>query len=224
MEEQSSLRAGQERGSARSSRGLLQRAVFWLRDAWVGAGRPQPSGHLDAQYRTGYWKRLDSLSELAPCMIIAGYVQHLFTSPRVLDIGCGHGRLCSVLSHFPVESYLGIDLSPEAVAQATALGIDRARFQVGDFETWSPPERFDAIVFQESVYYATRPAEQLLRYSDALTDGGVLIVSMFRYSSNHLIWRSIDRSFRTVEATRVLNEKGEWQIRILRPLQGAASR
>jgi SAM-dependent methyltransferase len=224
MAKKSPLRVGQEPGTARSPRGLLQRALFWLRDARAGAGRPHPAAHLDAQYRTGYWEYLDSVAELAPCMIIAGSVQHLFGSPRILDIGCGHGRLCRILNHFPVESYLGIDLSPEAVAQATALGIERARFEVGDLETWSPAERFDAIVFQESIYYAARPAEQLLRYANALAEGGVLIVSMFRYSSNNLIWRSIERSFRTVEATRVLNEKGEWQIRILRPLHDAAAR
>jgi SAM-dependent methyltransferase len=204
-------------GTEGSPRGVLERAKFWLLDARAGAGRPVPRKHLDAQYRAGYWQHLDSLAELAPCMVIAGYVQHLFAAPRVLDIGCGHGRLCRILAHFGVESYLGVDLSPEAIEQARARPVEGARFEVGDLETWTPAETFDVMVFQDSIYYASQPAAQLLRYSEALTAQGVVVVSMFRYSNNAMIWRRIDRSFRTVEATRIQNEKGEWDVRILRP-------
>lgn len=203
-------------GTGRSPRGLLERAKFWLIEGRAGAGRPVPREYLDAQYRAGYGQHLDSLAELAPCMVIAGYVQHLFAAPRVLDIGCGHGRLCRILGHFGFESYLGIDLSPEAIEQARAQRIEGARFEVGDLETWMPAQTFDVVVFQDSIYYASRPTAQLLRYSEALMAHGVVVVSMFRYSNNAMIWRRIDRSFRTVEATRIRNEKGEWDVRILR--------
>jgi SAM-dependent methyltransferase len=214
---------GAGRIMAQSPRGLLDRAKFWLLEARRGRGRPIPGAFLDAQYRAGYWKHLDEISELAPCMIIAGYVHHLFESPLVLDVGCGHGRMARLLAHFPLEGYTGIDLSPAAIAQARALGINRARFATADFEKWTPPEQYDVILFQDSLYYATDPVRQLRRYAGALTEHGVFVVSMFRYSNNRIIWRRIDRSFQTVAATRVRNRKGKWDVRVLR-LRHAPSR
>jgi SAM-dependent methyltransferase len=52
---------------------------------------------------------------------------------RVLDIGCGPGRLAALLLEQGVERYVGVDFSPVAVAMAGRNVPDpRARFLVGD--------------------------------------------------------------------------------------------
>lgn len=83
------------RGSGRT---LATRLRFWLMSAAQGAGRPTAKDVLEEQYDTGGWKHLDSLPEMAPCIMVAGYIRHLFDRPRLLDIGCGHGRLGRLLN------------------------------------------------------------------------------------------------------------------------------
>jgi SAM-dependent methyltransferase len=52
---------------------------------------------------------------------------------RVLDIGCGPGRLATLLLEQGVEQYIGVDFSPVAVEMAGRNVPDpRARFLAGD--------------------------------------------------------------------------------------------
>lgn len=201
----------------RSGRALATRLYFWLAKAARGAGRPTTKEAFDEQYRGGRWKHLDTVSEMAPCMIAAGYVNHLFRAPRVLDMGCGHGRLGKLLSRFPLQSYVGVDLSTEAIAQARAAGIENASFIVGDFEVALPAQRFDVVVFLDSLYYARDPLAVLRRYSEALDPEGLFIVSMYRYSNNPLILRTLARHFEAVDKTIVRNRGRRWDIHVLRP-------
>ena len=197
---------------------LVKRAyrVFVL--APLGYGRPRSREFWEGQYRDGTWDYLESLPELPRSMIIVGYVSHLFPSPAVLDVGCGHGRLMRLLSAFGFRSYVGLDISAEALRKAEAAGIPNTRFEVADFEQWVPAERFDVIVFSEALYYARRPEAVLARYAEALTDGGALIVSMFRHSNCGVIWRNLAKRFRTVQSASIENQLGQvWDIRVLQP-------
>ena len=52
---------------------------------------------------------------------------------RILDFGCGIGVTASHLrQRFPQAELDGIDTSPESIKAARALGVPRARFQVGE--------------------------------------------------------------------------------------------
>lgn len=203
--------------ATRSGRGLATRLRFWLSRAHRGAGRPARKEVLDLQYRSGGWRRLDSLEQMLPCMVVAGYVHQLRDHPRVLDVGCGHGRLAALLGRFPLESYTGIDLSSEAVQQAQEADIAGARFEEADFDEWEPPERFDLIVFVDSLYYAENPVATLRRYAEALSPDGFFVVSMYRYSNNALIQRRVARRFQEVDRTTVRNGAKRWDIQVLRP-------
>lgn len=201
----------------RSGRTIGSRLSFWLTRAAKGAGRPAPKAHFEKQYRNGEWERLDSLEEMAPCLMVAGYVRHLFASPRVLDVGCGHGRLRKLLSSCELESYVGIDLSSEAIEQARGARLEKAAFEVADFERWSPTQEFDAIVFLDSLYYARDPLSVLRRYSTALGADGKFVISMYRYSNNPLIARRLARHFEIIDQTLVRRGAHQWDIQVLRP-------
>jgi SAM-dependent methyltransferase len=203
--------------ATKSGRGLTTRLHFWLAKAYRGAGRPATKAVLDMQYQSGGWRRLDTLEQMLPCMIVAGYVHHLGREPRVLDVGCGHGRLAALLSRFPIESYVGIDLSSEAISQARGAAIAGAEFVTADFDQWRPAGKFDVIVFLDSLYYAEDPLATLNRYSNALDADGHLIVSMYRYSNNALIQRRLARHFDELDRTTVRNHGKRWDIQILRP-------
>lgn len=183
-------------------------------------GRPLPRKTWDRQYRDGAWESLDSLDEFAHYLVIAGYVHYLFPSPTVLDVGCGPGRLAKLLEALGCASYVGIDLSPEAVRRARRRAPTRARFQVADLNRWRPGGRFSVIVFCESLNYAIRPIATLRRYARALRPAGGIIVSLYRHPNHRRIWKQAERHFAILDSTTVTNGRRQtWDIKVLQPLR-----
>ncbi len=182
-----------------------------------GYGCPVPANTWDSQYRTGHWDNFESLDELPRYALIAAYIRNHPAPPAILDVGCGYGRLLTELEGFPLREYVGIDLSTEGVSKARACVRARVAFEVADFTEWRPPSRFDIVVFNESLYYASRPIQVLSRYFDALEEDGLVIVSMFRHRNTKIIWKNIARHFLTIGAVEVKNGKGELtDIRVLK--------
>lgn len=195
---------------------LLQKFV---RDP-AGYGRPIPKEALDREYRSGNWDHFFGWDELPRNLVLAGAIHHLFPeSPRVLDLGCGSGRLATVFRHYPFARYLGVDLSSEAVARARGLQLPRMEFLEGNYETWRPGERYDAISFNECIGYAQDPAATLARFAEHLTPGGLFFLSHFRFGAYAAQWRRMASVCETVHATAVMSGDGTqiWDIRVLRP-------
>jgi SAM-dependent methyltransferase len=198
----------------------LTKRLYYL--LWLGPrgyGKPVPKDILLSQYKRGDWDYLRSIDELARYMVIVGYIHSMYKrkSPIVLDVGCGDGLLLELLTPFGFESYLGIDLSSEAIKRAEPLVAGNAKFEVADFEKWEVPRSFDIIVFNESLMYAKRPVDVLLRYSRSLNENGLMIVSIFRTGLRRAIWRSLNKYFAITNSTTVKNQQGQvWDIKVLR--------
>lgn len=206
---------------------ILQSLVRVMRDARFafsgvrGRGYREARSQWEEEYRSGRWSYLDSAAEVAHYMVIVGYVQQFCPNPSVLDVGCGHGRLFQLLHPYPYRSYLGIDHSAESIEKARSLVKPNARFERADFEEFVPRDRYDVIIFSESIYYAPRPAEVLSRYASALTSDGVMIVSMCQNRWQGPIWTRLASAAETVHSTAVTNEQDlTWHIRVLRPRTG----
>jgi 2-polyprenyl-3-methyl-5-hydroxy-6-metoxy-1,4-benzoquinol methylase len=205
-------------------RSLLQSVARLVHDARFafsgvrGRGYPEARSRWEEEYRSGRWDYLDSASEVAHYMVIVGYVQQFCPTPAVLDVGCGHGRLFQLLKPYPYRSYLGIDHSAESIQQAQSLATRDARFQRADFEEFTPTERYDVIVFSESIYYTTQPATLLRRYASALRSGGVVIVSMCQNRWQGRIWTKLAAVAEIVHSTALTNERDlTWHVKVLRP-------
>lgn len=186
-----------------------------------GYGMAIPSEILERQYKEGFYTFLDSVDELANYMVTVGYIQHFAKSlnnpPRLLDLGCGHGRLPELLSPYSWTSYLGLDKSAEAIKQAKAPGFINSRFLVADFEEYTPTESFDFIVSLGSIHYAPNASAVLKRLSGALSESGVFIVSLWRHGHNAAIWQNIEKDFKIVDSTVVTNKVGvSWDIKVFR--------
>jgi SAM-dependent methyltransferase len=185
-----------------------------------GYGLSIPTEVVERQYKEGFYSFLDSADELANYMVTVGYIRHFAKSlngepPRLLDLGCGHGRLPEMLSPFEWKRYLGLDKSVEAVKQASARGFNNAEFQVGDFEEFEPAEKFDFIVSSGSIHYAADAGTLLKRLSKSLTTNGIIIVSLWRYGHHAAIWRNIERRLNLLNSTVVTNGKGvSWDIKV----------
>lgn len=195
---------------------LLQKFV---RDP-AGYGRPIAKDALDREYSSGNWDHFFGWDELPRNLVLAGAINfHFPEAPSVLDLGCGNGRLATVFQRYAFSRYLGVDLSTEAIARARALNLARMEFIEGNYETWRPGEKFQAISFNECIGYASDPAATLRAFSAHLAPGGLFFLSHFRFGTYAAQWRRMASVCDTVHTTAVMSADGKqvWDIRVLRP-------
>jgi SAM-dependent methyltransferase len=180
--------------------------------------KEQSAEAWNAQFRAGHWRYLDSGAQVAHYAVIAGYVSQLFERPRILDVGCGNGRLHRILKPLAYATYHGFDVSTVAIDAARALADDRSSFAVASFED-TMTGQWDVIIFNESLYYSPRPIDVLRRCESCLAEGGVFIISMHaRKRRNRGIWRAAAIGHDTVLSSQIRNELGQiWDVRVLRP-------
>lgn len=71
---------------------------------------------------------------------------------RVLDVGCGQGRL---LQFLPEVDYTGIDLNPSSIEAARAIHGSRGRFLVGDVSQGLPgiASTYDLIILSAILHH-----------------------------------------------------------------------
>src|SRR3954451_12507474 len=171
----------------------------------------------EEQYRQGGWEFMRRLDEVARYSVIAGYLHHLKPGGSVLDVGSGEGLLADHLRPLGYSRFLGVDLSEAAIAQAAGRRDATTDFAAADAESYTPPGRWDAIVFNECVYYFNDPVGSVRRYEAFLEEGGVFVVSTFRSRRSDVIVKRLLESCRLLEETAVSNRKGTWVVRVLTP-------
>lgn len=115
----------------------------------------------------------DTLLPLAP-----GLVERLEAGIDVLDAGCARGlALLAMAERFPQSRFLGLDLCPDAIADATAEA--RARdltnvvFETQDLTDFDASERFDFVTSFDAVHDQKDPAGLVRRLYRALRPGGL---------------------------------------------------
>jgi len=105
----------------------------------------------------------------------------------VLDIGCGPGHYCIALARRGAE-VTGIDFAANMIDLAKDLAerekvSDKCRFVVDDFNSWTPPHKFDYSIVTGVMDYIADPAAFITRVLDCTTlraffsfpiDGGFL--------------------------------------------------
>jgi len=112
-------------------------------------------------------------------------------SPKVVDLGCGDGRLTSELHRrLDAASTTGIDSSPTMLESARGRGGERLRFVAGDISTWSG-ENMDIVVCNAALHWVPDHAAVLGRWRDSLAPGGQLAVQM-PTNADHPSHRVID--------------------------------
>ncbi len=201
---------------------FADRLAVWVRAFEAATGRgdaPLGKEAWEEQYRAGKWELMRRLDEVARYSVIAGYLHHLKPGGSVLDVGSGEGLLADHLRPLGYSRFLGVDLSEAAITQAAGRCDAKTSFIAADAETYAPPPgRWDAIVFNECVYYFNDPVGSVRRYEEFLEEGGVLIVSTFRSRRSDVIVKRLLESCRLLEETAVSNRKGTWVVRVMEPV------
>ncbi|MFE3546976.1 class I SAM-dependent methyltransferase [Nocardia sp. NPDC059177] len=126
---------------------------------------------------------LEVILPLAP-----GLPERLRAGLDVADIACGSGHAVNLMARaFPASRFTGYDFSADAVevgrAEAAALGLGNARFEVQDVAELDAPESCDLITVFDAVHDQAHPAQVLANMARALRPGGVLLMVDIRASS-----------------------------------------
>jgi 2-polyprenyl-3-methyl-5-hydroxy-6-metoxy-1,4-benzoquinol methylase len=102
---------------------------------------------------------------------------------KVLDVGCGNGRVYGELANKKVN-YLGIDFSDKLIALAQK-NYPQAQFRVADIlasDTWARLKNYDVVVCLAVLHHFPTPALQLQVLQNiyqALKNKGLLILTVW---------------------------------------------
>ncbi|CRK57382.1 Possible transcriptional regulatory protein [Alloactinosynnema sp. L-07] len=148
------------------------------------------------QFRPRFTDVMDSMSRgLFDGQLINGVLPSTGDLPRrlekgirVADIGCGTGHAVNLLATaYPASDFVGYDFSPDAIdrarAEAAALGLTNARFEVCDVAAL-PAEPLDAVFAFDAIHDQADPAGVLRGVYDVLVPDGVFVMFDIKASSN----------------------------------------
>jgi len=124
--------------------------------------------------------------------LIPGLIDRLTRGIRVLDVGCGSGRIMNRMAElYPKSRFTGIDLSQEAIqtarAEASKKELRNIEFtvrDVSDLDTSAEPRVFDLITTFDAVHDQARPLDVLKGIHRALNDDGWYLMQDIRGSSH----------------------------------------
>ena len=132
----------------------------------------------DGMYRDKEPDRYRNLEQFARYAVIEGYCKSLPRPFSLLEVGCGAGILLSRLDTALIAHYVGLDVSSLALDEAR-ITYPNGTYVHSYAEAFSSDaDRFDVIIFNESIYYLHNLVTQFNRYLSFLTPGGYAIVSI----------------------------------------------
>jgi SAM-dependent methyltransferase len=150
-----------------------------------GEFRPEFTDRMDDVWRRIYDESLlDGF--IAP---VTGLPERLQAGIAVADIGCGTGHAANLLARaYPASRFVGYDLAPDAIAaataEATAMSLPNARFEVLDVTRLPADAKFDLITAFDSIHDQVDPAAVLRNVRRTLAEKGVFLMIDFKFSSN----------------------------------------
>jgi trans-aconitate 2-methyltransferase len=115
---------------------------------------------------------------------------------RVADLGCGPGNSTALLAQrWPAAAIIGVDSSPEMLAQARAAGV-RATWVEADLAAWAADRPLDLIFANASLQLLDEHATLLPGLLGRLRADGVLAVQMPRNfeAPSHALLRETART------------------------------
>ena len=180
--------------------------------------RPSPvsAQAWDREYKSGRWDYLGALDNLGGLASVLGYCQFLAPA-SILDVGCGAGLLAAKLKVLPYRSYLGVDVSAEAIARAAPVADARTAFAVAEAGDFHSDRRFDVIIFSQILNYIDRPDRLLARYAQYLNPHGRIVVSMYAAGRTRAAWTLIEKAMIAEDTMSVTQGPGTTTTKVLRP-------
>lgn len=169
------------------------------------------------EFRGGEWNHLESGegSKRKTAYGILYYLGKYSNNGDILDLGCGSGRIGVNLELNRYSRYVGVDVSDVAISRAQACcGTDKQRrkknvYVVSDISLYDTEQKFDVVLFQESIYYIRKPClrKVLDKYISFLKEKGVVIVRIWDKYKHRSIVRLIENNYNVLENVEGPNGK-----------------
>ena len=179
-----------------------------------------PRERWNYQFEKGRWDGLGSAPELIRQKVVQSYFTKYKEGGSLLELGCGQGHLVDAVfekKHF--SSYLGVDLADVAIEAARKrVGSEKIRFQQGDMNALNINQRFDVVLFNESINYA-KDCHAVLSNAikNFLNKDGIFIVSMHEHKRSPEIWQAVDDLFNILDQQLVEIGEHKWRVKALKP-------
>ena len=109
--------------------------------------------------------------------------RYLSSKGRILDAGCGNGRVTALLHKFAPESteLVGVDLTAAEVARENLAGYPRVSITQGDLlGDLSQLGSFDFIYCQEVLHHTADPKAAFLNVCQRLNPGGEIAIYVYK--------------------------------------------
>ncbi|HEY8599829.1 MAG TPA: class I SAM-dependent methyltransferase, partial [Thermomicrobiales bacterium] len=124
--------------------------------------------------------------------LVPGLIDQLSAGLRMLDVGCGSGRIVNRLAElYPNSTFTGLDFSAEAIGNARAesarRGLRNTTFIVrdlSDFDATAEPTAFDFITTFDGIHDQAKPLNVLRGIHRALKESGLYLMQDIRGSSH----------------------------------------
>ncbi len=178
-----------------------------------------PRERWNYQFEKGRWDGLGNASELIRQQVVKSYFLKYKDGGSLLELGCGQGYLVdSVFEKKHFSRYLGIDLADIAIETARQrVGTEKIRFEQGDMNALAINERFDVVLFNESINYA-KDCEKVLvdAIKNLSAQDGIFIVSMHEHKRSPEIWQAVDNLFNILEQQLVEQGEHKWLVKALK--------
>ncbi len=194
---------------------IVDRSVRFIRGALMSYGPSFLKRSLwDQEYSTSKWNFNDNTTS----DIVYGYLEKWAKKGAIMDLGCGSGNTSNEIAESAYGQYLGVDISEVALAKARKRTQENGRtaknqFVQGELLGFSPPQKFDVILFRESMYHVplNKVKSVLEHYADYLKPEGVFIVRMSKTQDGKEKWRPT-AMFRVIEKEFDVVEEGECSV------------
>lgn len=110
-----------------------------------------------------------------------GFNQYVKPGNKVLDLGCGNGRMAEIFTDSQIE-YLGVDNSQELIKIAKQRFVDKSwvKFEVGDALTVDYQNQFDLVLMMAVLHHIPTKElriKALKNVYNSLRSGGRLVIS-----------------------------------------------
>lgn len=120
---------------------------------------------------------------------VEGVPARLQAGARVLDIGCGTGHAINLMAReYPNSNFVGYDIAEDAIAaaaaEAEAMGLSNASFEVLDVTKVPSEPKFDIITAFDAIHDQLDPATVLRRAYEALAPDGIYLMIDFKFASD----------------------------------------
>lgn len=124
--------------------------------------------------------------------------KNFLRSKKILDLGCGAGRLSLFASKYANE-VLGIDYVEKAISFATNFAKitnrNNVKFTVADLDDFSG-EKFDVILISDVLQHVDKPLQTLKKSHKLLKNNGIVIISIPNFNNfrGH-VWLTLQSLF-----------------------------